>query len=60
VEVDLAPSLLESPEQAARDFLEAQEMLDFPLHEGAHCRRCPFYRELCPAGKNVSAAEERG
>ena len=60
VEVDLAPSLLESPEQAAHDFQLAQETLEFPLHEGAHCRRCPFYQELCPAGKKVAAAEERG
>ena len=49
VEVDLAPSLLESPEQAVSELLEAQDRLDFPLREGPHCRRCPFHRGLCPA-----------
>jgi ATP-dependent helicase/nuclease subunit A len=60
VEVDLAPSLLESPEQTAREFQSAQETLEFLLHEGCHCRRCPFFRDLCPAGKDIPAAEERG
>jgi len=49
VEVDLTPSLLESPEQIARDFEDAQATLSFPLHEAEHCRRCPFVRDLCPA-----------
>ena len=50
VEVDLTPSLIESPEQTVRDFQEAQTTLDFPLSEGEHCQRCQFYRDLCPAG----------
>jgi ATP-dependent exoDNAse (exonuclease V) beta subunit len=49
VEVDLTPSLLDSPEQAVRDFVRAQETLEFPLNEGPQCRRCPFYRQICPA-----------
>jgi CRISPR/Cas system-associated exonuclease Cas4 (RecB family) len=49
VEVDLTPSLLDSPEQIARDFQQAQETMDFPLHEGPQCRRCPFFHGLCPA-----------
>lgn len=49
VEVDLTPSLLESPEQVVRDFQEAQERLEFHLKEGEQCRRCGFYRDLCPA-----------
>jgi CRISPR/Cas system-associated exonuclease Cas4 (RecB family) len=49
VEVDLAPSLIESPEQTVRDFQEAQSKLEFPLNEGPRCRRCPFFRDLCPA-----------
>ncbi len=47
--VDLTPSLLDSPEQLVREFQEAQSVLEFPLREGSHCRRCPFYRNLCPA-----------
>jgi ATP-dependent helicase/nuclease subunit A len=50
VEVDLTPSLIESPESVVQDFQEAQERLEFPLVEGDHCRRCEFYRDLCPAG----------
>jgi len=49
IEVDLTPSLLESPEQIVRDFLEAQEKQEFPLHEGERCRRCPFFKDLCPS-----------
>ena len=50
VEVDLTPSLLERPEQIVRDFEEAQSKLEFPLNEGERCRRCQFWRDLCPAG----------
>ena len=49
VEVDLTPNLIESPEQTVRDFQQAQSKLDFPLIEGDHCKRCPFYHDLCPA-----------
>jgi ATP-dependent helicase/nuclease subunit A len=49
VEVDLAPSLLDSPEQVIRDFLEAQNRLEFPMNAGERCRRCPYARDLCPA-----------
>ncbi len=39
---------------AARDLVEelaaAQRENQFPLKEGAHCTRCPFYRGKCPAG----------
>ena len=51
VEVDLAPTLLESPEQTVRDFQDAQSKLDFPPVEGEHCMRCPFYQDLCPVGQ---------
>jgi ATP-dependent exoDNAse (exonuclease V) beta subunit len=50
IEVDLTPSLLERPEQIVRDFEEAQSKLEFPLNEGERCRRCQFWRDLCPAG----------
>ncbi len=49
VAVDLRPSLWESPEQVAREFREAQERGEFPMNEGAHCKRCTFYRGACPA-----------
>jgi ATP-dependent exoDNAse (exonuclease V) beta subunit len=36
--------------EAVRAFRQAQDSLDFPLREGEHCRRCPFFRGMCPAG----------
>jgi ATP-dependent exoDNAse (exonuclease V) beta subunit len=55
IEVDLTPSLLDSPEQVVRDFQDAQNQLDYPLREGDHCHRCPFFQDLCPAiGKRVT------
>ena len=49
IEIDLSPSLLDSPEQIVRDFQHAQDKLEFPLNEAAHCQACPFFRDLCPA-----------
>ena len=49
VEVNLAPSLLDSPEQLVRDFQEAQSLGRFQLNEGERCQRCAFYKDLCPA-----------
>jgi ATP-dependent exoDNAse (exonuclease V) beta subunit len=49
VEVDLAPSLLESPEDIVREFQQAQATLEFTINEGERCKRCPFYRDLCPS-----------
>ncbi len=51
VEVDLTPTLIESPEQTVRDFQQAQSNLDFPPVEGEPCKRCAFYRDLCPVGQ---------
>ncbi|MGH9719254.1 MAG: UvrD-helicase domain-containing protein, partial [Bryobacteraceae bacterium] len=47
VEVELSGG---SAVEAVRALKKAQSNLDFPLHEGDHCRRCPFFRGLCPAG----------
>ena len=49
IEVDLTPSLLDTPEQMARDFQEAQSSLQFPMNIAEHCRRCQFFRDLCPS-----------
>jgi CRISPR/Cas system-associated exonuclease Cas4 (RecB family) len=50
VAVDLGPSLWESPELVVREFLESQTRLEFPLNEGERCKRCSFWKGLCPAG----------
>jgi CRISPR/Cas system-associated exonuclease Cas4 (RecB family) len=52
--VALQRTLLDSPEDLVRDFRAAQNALDFPLHEGAHCKRCPYFHGLCPAGSRVA------
>jgi RecB family exonuclease len=49
VEIDLTPSLLDSPQQIVRDFQAAQSKLEFPMNVAEHCRRCQFYKGLCPA-----------
>jgi ATP-dependent exoDNAse (exonuclease V) beta subunit len=54
VPIMLERSLIDSPEALVRDFRNAQSTLDFPLREGAHCTRCPYYRGLCPAGSDAS------
>ncbi|SPF52503.1 hypothetical protein SBA4_5090011 [Candidatus Sulfopaludibacter sp. SbA4] len=58
--MDLTPSLLESPEQMVRDFLEAQEKQEFPLHESERCRRCEFFKDLCPSTYNISRETHAG
>ena len=50
IRVDLTPSLLDSPEGVVRDFQDAQSKMEFPLNESERCRRCPFFKGLCPAG----------
>jgi ATP-dependent exoDNAse (exonuclease V) beta subunit len=59
IEVDLTPSLIESPEQIVRDFQQAQSTLYFSLAEGEHCRRCQFFGGLCPAALPTSSAAQR-
>jgi ATP-dependent exoDNAse (exonuclease V) beta subunit len=54
VPINLEPTLLDDPAQLVRDFRDAQSNLTFPLHEGRHCRECPYYRGLCPAGSGVA------
>lgn len=49
VEVSLAAHELDTARAAVRAFSQAQDSLEFPLNTGRHCRRCPFFRNLCPA-----------
>ena len=52
VEIALSPQDLSDAQKVVIEFLKAQETMRFALEEGAHCRRCPFYKGLCPAGKS--------
>jgi ATP-dependent exoDNAse (exonuclease V) beta subunit len=49
VPVDLSPLALQGTVNLVREFRDAQEHLQFPLRTGAHCRRCRFLGNLCPA-----------
>jgi ATP-dependent exoDNAse (exonuclease V) beta subunit len=60
IAVDLTPSLLDSPGQIVLEFQEAQSRLEFPLREGAHCHRCRFFRDLCPAGGVYNGQNQDG
>jgi len=57
VPIDLRPSLFNAPEPLVRAFREAQERSHFPLNEGEHCRSCPHFGGLCPAGDRVSTSD---
>lgn len=49
IAASLAPDDLEAARASVRNFARAQSELCFPLREGDYCRRCAFYRGLCPA-----------
>lgn len=59
VPVDLAPGLLAQAQETVREFRDAQASLRFPLREGEHCRVCPFFHGLCPAGTTESTSGVR-
>ncbi|MEX2303835.1 MAG: UvrD-helicase domain-containing protein [Bryobacterales bacterium] len=49
LDVDLSAPALDRAREAVRRFFAAQAKIDFPLHIGEHCFRCPHYGGLCPA-----------
>jgi ATP-dependent helicase/nuclease subunit A len=52
VEISLTSDDFNSAKMTLKSFVNAQNSMVFSLQEGEHCRRCAFYRGLCPAGKN--------
>ncbi len=58
ISISLERSLLDDPEQLVREFRDAQSTLDFPLREADHCKRCPYFRGLCPAGFTAKEVPE--
>lgn len=58
IPVSLGAEELGSVRALIADVETAQESLQFPLKEGAHCLRCPFYRGKCPAGTGRAAETE--
>lgn len=49
VPVGLDEHSMRATRESVRAFREAQEKLAFPLREGGHCLRCPYFRGACPA-----------
>jgi ATP-dependent exoDNAse (exonuclease V) beta subunit len=50
VEIPVDDSALRAAAASVVELREAQRALRFNLREGTHCRSCPFWRGLCPAG----------
>jgi len=48
-QVSLEQDALHAALDAVRSLAAAQNTMEFPLCEGAHCFRCGFYKGLCPA-----------
>ncbi len=53
VEIDLTPTLIESPEQTVRDFQEAQSKLDFPLVKATTAGGAPSTATSVRRGKRL-------
>jgi len=53
VEISLLPLELEAARSAVLDLRDAQNTGSFPLHQGIQCKRCDFYKGLCPAGRGT-------
>jgi ATP-dependent helicase/nuclease subunit A len=49
IPVDVTPSALAKAVAITREFQQAQDRIEFPLREGEHCQRCPYFRGMCPA-----------
>jgi len=49
IAVSIGEPALAAAAQILREFRLAQDQMDFPLHEGEHCIRCPHFRGMCPA-----------
>jgi ATP-dependent helicase/nuclease subunit A len=53
VRIDLTSADLAAARNLVADLASAQRTHWFPLNEGPHCTRCPFYKGRCPAGTTV-------
>jgi ATP-dependent helicase/nuclease subunit A len=51
IEISLSLNDLKAAKNTVKEFVRAHNVSLFPLQEGEHCRRCAFFRGLCPAGK---------
>src|SRR5581483_7553613 len=51
IDISLANADLAAAREAVRHLREAQDRLEFPLKVGEQCGKCPFWRGICPAGR---------
>jgi ATP-dependent helicase/nuclease subunit A len=56
IDIDVTPLALSAARDAVHRFRDAQALRQFPLAEGERCKRCDFYRSLCPAGSHRGTA----
>ncbi|HYP08507.1 MAG TPA: 3'-5' exonuclease, partial [Bryobacteraceae bacterium] len=59
MDVDVSPLQLNAAREWVRTFLAAQATLDYPLNTGDHCFRCDYYKDVCPARRNIAIAVSR-
>jgi ATP-dependent exoDNAse (exonuclease V) beta subunit len=58
VEIALDDATISAARSLIATLRDAQNELRFDLNEGEHCRTCPFYRSLCPAGRDLPEGPE--
>jgi len=51
VEISVTDADLAAARNAVRELKQAQDRLEFPLSVGEQCRKCLFWRGICPAGR---------
>jgi CRISPR/Cas system-associated exonuclease Cas4 (RecB family) len=59
IDISLEDVELAAARRTVREFREAQERLQFGLKVGEQCRRCEFWKGVCPAGNEGEAEEIR-
>jgi CRISPR/Cas system-associated exonuclease Cas4 (RecB family) len=55
IDIEVTPLALGAALDAVHRFCDAQASQTFPLVVNDHCRRCDYYRGLCPAGRAAPA-----
>jgi ATP-dependent helicase/nuclease subunit A len=58
IDVSLTDEDLAAARDAVRELREAQDQLQFPLRVGEQCKRCVFWKGVCPAGKKEGEGQD--
>jgi ATP-dependent helicase/nuclease subunit A len=57
MEISVGETELAAARSAVHEFREAQERLQFKLKVGEQCRKCEFWKGVCPAGREEIRSE---